>query len=167
MAKHTEDNPNCIRKAVPADVSRIAEIYVFNNRQVYYPVFHNIRFSFDELQVIPYAKKLERTSLDKAYVFDDGIIKGFMIVNQQEIETLHVESFFRGSGIGSALLNHAISCCDANHLWVLKKNEKAIVFYEKNGFVQTSEEKLLKGVGDHTEAVVKMILKDRREIYDL
>ena len=163
MAKCTEDLQKNIRKAVPADVSRIAEIYVFNNRQVYYPVFHNTRFSFEELQVIPYANELESKALDKAFVYDDGIIKGFMIVDQHEIDKLHVDSYFRGNKIGGALLNYAVSSCGANYLWVLKKNEKAIGFYEKNGFVQTPEEKLLKGVGDHTEAIVKMILKDRGE----
>ena len=44
-----------VRKATPDDVSRMAEIYVFNNRMEYFPVFNNVNFSFGELQVLSYA----------------------------------------------------------------------------------------------------------------
>ena len=33
------------------DLSRIAEIYVFNNRINYWPIFQDEQFSFGELQV--------------------------------------------------------------------------------------------------------------------
>ena len=41
-----------IRKAKPEDLSRIAEIYVFNNRINYYPIFQTPEYSFGELQVV-------------------------------------------------------------------------------------------------------------------
>lgn len=41
-----------IRKATKKDLSRIAEIYVFNNRMNYWPIFKDDGFSFGELQVV-------------------------------------------------------------------------------------------------------------------
>ena len=68
-----------IRKATTTDLSRIAEIYIFNNRINYFPIFKDPSFSFGELQVVSlidhYLKKEE--ILNQLYVFDDGLIKGF------------------------------------------------------------------------------------------
>ena len=68
-----------IRKAEPKDLSRIAEIFVFNNRINYFPIFHEEAYSFGEMQVVPmidqYFKKEE--ILNRIYVYDDGIIRGF------------------------------------------------------------------------------------------
>lgn len=41
-----------IRKAELSDLSRIAEIYVFNNRINFHPIFKDDEFSFGELQVM-------------------------------------------------------------------------------------------------------------------
>ena len=41
-----------IRKAGQDDLSRIAEIFVFNNRVNYFPIFKDEEFSFGELQVV-------------------------------------------------------------------------------------------------------------------
>ena len=42
-----------IRKAELKDLSRIAEIFVFNNRINYFPIFHEEAYSFGEMQVVP------------------------------------------------------------------------------------------------------------------
>ena len=42
-----------IRKAESGDLSRIAEIYVFNNRINYFPIFNDESYSFGEMQVVP------------------------------------------------------------------------------------------------------------------
>ena len=41
-----------IRKATEEDLSRIAEIFVFNNRINYFPIFKQEEYSFGELQVV-------------------------------------------------------------------------------------------------------------------
>lgn len=41
-----------IRKATRNDLSRVAEIFVFNNRINYFPIFEDEKYSFGELQVI-------------------------------------------------------------------------------------------------------------------
>ena len=54
-----------IKKATKEDLSRIAEIFVFNNRINYFPIFKQEDFSFGELQVVSfieqYLKKKEFT----------------------------------------------------------------------------------------------------------
>lgn len=64
-----------IRKAETKDLSRIAEIYVFNNRINYFPIFKDAGFSFGEMQVVSvidnYFKKED--VLKNIFVFDDGV----------------------------------------------------------------------------------------------
>lgn len=132
-----------IRKAINEDLSRIAEIFVFNNRLNYLPIFKDEGFSFGELQVVSlvdqYFGKAE--ILNELYVYDDGIIKGFIQMNQQELCKCYVEPFFQSSGIGKILIEYAINERQANCLWALEKNERAITFYFKHGFRLSGEKK--------------------------
>lgn len=86
-----------IRKATINDLSRIAEIYVFNNRVNYFPIFKDAEFSFDELQVVSlidnYFKKDE--IINNIHVFDSGLIKGFIEMKQKEICKIYVDTFFK------------------------------------------------------------------------
>ena len=91
-----------IRKATKKDLSRIAEIYVFNNRMNYWPIFKDDGFSFGELQVVAmidnYFGKDE--ILKNILVYDDGLIKGFIQMKEKEICKIYVDTFFQSKGIG-------------------------------------------------------------------
>lgn len=132
-----------IRKATKKDLSRIAEIYVFNNRMNYWPIFKDDGFSFGELQVVTmidnYFGKDE--ILKNILVYDDGLIKGFVQLKEREICKIYVDTFFQSKGIGKELIEYAINEYDANNLWALEKNERAISFYIKHGFNLTGEKK--------------------------
>ena len=86
----------CIRKAIIDDLSRVAEIYVFNNRINFFPVFKDESFSFGELQVVSlvdnYFKKDE--IIKNIYVYDNGLIKGFIQMDGAEICKLYVDTSF-------------------------------------------------------------------------
>lgn len=144
-----------IRKAIKKDLSRIAEIYVFNNRINYWPIFKDDGFSFGELQVATmidsYFGKDE--VLNNILVYDDGLIKGFIQMDNTEICKLYVDTFFQGKGIGKELLEYAIDEYKANNLWALEKNERAISFYKKHGFNLTGEKKFEEGT---IEYIVKL-----------
>ena len=144
-----------IRRANLADIPRISEIYVFNNRLVYYPIFNNVEFSFKQLLVTSQTKKME-AEVHNTYVYDDGVIKGFVIVSDGEIKKLHVDYFFTGKRIGSCLLEFALHNCSANFLWTLERNEFAIHFYKKHGFEIAPEKKALYNHENHAEYCVKM-----------
>ena len=130
-----------VRQAETGDVSRIAEIFVFVRREKFFPIFQYEPYSFGELQVLPVAREyLDSPSrLQDVLVYDDGIVRGFLETDGSEIKHLYVESFFRGQGIGGALLEQAVQARGASWLWALEKNPDAIRFYERHGFALTGE----------------------------
>ena len=91
-------------------------------------------------------------------VFDEnGVVKGFMWVDSQQIKKLFVEPVLQSRGIGSKLLEYAFDKLGATYLWALEKNTRAIAFYKRHGF-QTTEEKMLEE--DTTEYLVKLVKVD-------
>ena len=129
-----------VRKADINDLSRIAEIQVFNYRLYFYPIFQSDDYYFDELGVPSLMKEYE-SDLDSLYVYDDGVVKGFIKIEGTYIARLFVEPVLQNASIGSQLLEYAIKEHNADHLWALEKNVKAIRFYERHGFTVTGEKK--------------------------
>ncbi len=62
-----------IRKAIIDDLSRVAEIYVFNNRINFFPIFKDEVFSFGELQVVPLIDNYFKREdiIENIYVYDN------------------------------------------------------------------------------------------------
>lgn len=137
-----------IRKATSNDLSRIAEIQVFNYRLYFYPIFRSDEYYFDELRVPSLMKEYE-SGLDSLYVYDDGVVKGFIKVEGTYIARLFVEPVLQNASIGSRLLEYAIQEHNADHLWALEKNEKAIRFYKRHGFIATGEKKPEEGTDEY------------------
>lgn len=143
-----------IRKATPGDLSRVAEIFVFNNRMNFFPIFQDEGFSFGTMQVLPMAEAFGREEvLENLYVYDDGLIRGFLQRNGCEICKLYVDPFFQGRGIGAQLITYAIGEFHAGALWALERNTRAIAFYQRHGFHQTGQRQLEEGT---TEYLVKL-----------
>ncbi|MBQ4086007.1 MAG: GNAT family N-acetyltransferase [Clostridia bacterium] len=126
-----------IRKAKPEDISRIVEIEIFNYRLNFYPIYKSDEFYFGERQVEREAAQLraEPNGLDNTFVYDDGVVKGFIRLRGSEIEKLFVEPVLQGCGIGAHLLAYAAERCGAGFLWALEKNERAVAFYGRHGFL--------------------------------
>jgi len=147
-----------IRQATVNDLSRIAEILVFVKRIKFRPIFQDDVFSFNELQVISEAKKY-RKLLKYIYVYDDGIVKGMIHIEKDEIVELYVDYFFQDQGIGSKLIEYAKENFPVTFLWAIEKNSDAIRFYEAHGFHLTDTRKFEEGT---TEYLVMM----KREIHE-
>ena len=158
-----------VRKAVLEDIPRIAEIIVFGKRVAYRPIFHNDMVSFNEIQVVSVADEYQKIPalLDNILVYDDGIIKGVISENYVnddiEISEFYVEPFFKGTGIGRALIERVILQAKESDkkrifLWVLKDNSGARKFYEANGFKATGEICLVEGT-DKIDMCYELILK--------
>jgi putative acetyltransferase len=130
-----------IRKANDKDLARIAEILIFNYRLYFYPIFQSDEYYFDELQVPSLMKEFE-SQIDSLYVYDDGVVKGFIKIEGTYIARLFVEPVLQNASIGSKLLEYAVKEHNADHLWALEKNVKAIRFYNRHGFFATGEKKL-------------------------
>ena len=146
-----------IRKANINDLSRIAEIQVFNYRLYFYPIFQSDEYYFDELSVPSLMKDYE-AGLDSLYVYDDGVVKGFIKVEGTYIARLFVEPVLQNGSIGSRLLEYAVKEHNADHLWALEKNEKAIRFYKRHGFIATGEKKPEEGTDEYL-----VLLKRQKE----
>ncbi len=133
-----------LRKAGNRDISRIAEILIFTKRTTYRPIFKNDNVSFNEMQVLNEIEKLSQPSaLDNIYVYDDGIVKAMVkiedIGEKTKVSEFFVDPFFQGEGIGTKILNNVIEKSKEVFLYVLDKNERAIRFYVKMGFKYTGE----------------------------
>ena len=134
-----------IRRAVPADASRIAEIIVTNYRVNFYPFFHNDPFFFGKLNVLDTAAEYSEGSKEllSTYVYDDGgVVKGMIRVSGSELVKLYVEPNFQSGGIGAELLGFAVNELGVNWLWALEYNKRGIAFYKRHGFALTGEKML-------------------------
>ena len=145
-----------VRKADRNDLSRIAEIQVFNYRLYFYPIFKSDEYYFDELSVPSLMRKFE-SDLDSLYVYDDGVVKGFIKIEGTYIARLFVEPVLQNASIGSHLLEYAMKKHNADHLWALEKNEKAIRFYERHGFIVTGEKKKEDGTSEYLVLLKKNV----------
>ena len=144
-----------IRKAKLDDLARIAEIEVFNYRLNFYPIFKDDAFYFTEMQVLNIIQTY-KYHMDQLWVYDDnGIVKGFLWVDDKQIKKLFVEPVLQSRGIGSTLLEHAVSELSATYLWALEKNTRAIAFYKRYGFLVTDEKMFEDGT---TEYLVRLII---------
>jgi len=65
---------------------------------------------------------------------DQDQVLGLMVYNKMEINQLYVSVSAQGSGVGSRLISLAKKA--SSHLWlhVFKVNQRAVTFYENQGF---------------------------------
>ena len=131
---------DAIRPATARDLPRIAEIEIFNYRLNFYPIFQNDWFYFDELQVPKLAEAYQK-KLATLWVFDDGVVKGFVQAEDHQLRKLFVEPVLQGQSIGAKLLEYALTRQEVRFLWALEKNTRAIAFYRRHGFRVTDARK--------------------------
>ena len=143
-----------IRPAGPKDMTRIAEIEIFNYRLYFYPIFREDAYYFGELQVLSLAAGYAARAA-QFFVYDDGVVKGFVCVDGDEIVKLFVEPVLHSRGIGAALLAFAVETCHADHLWALEKNTRAIAFYGRHGFRVTSDRRLEEDTDEYLVRLVR------------
>ena len=72
---------NYIRQAKIDDLGRIAEIFVFNYRLNFYPIFQEDTFYFKELTVSNLVESFAK-ELGSIWVYDDGAVKGFVQIEK-------------------------------------------------------------------------------------
>lgn len=170
-----------IKKCTPDDVNKLQEIsYVtFNetfkeqnspeNMNAYLQKAFNLRKLEGEL-AHPFSQFLF------AYVGEE--LAGYLKVNAHEaqsedmgedsleIERIYVKSEFQRHGLGKNLLNKAIEIAaeqEKKKIWlgVWEKNENAIAFYKKMGFVQTGSHSFYMGDEEQTDFIMVKTLTGR------
>lgn len=68
------------------------------------------------------------------YKNQSGKILGFIGINNNKVEMLFISPMHFGKGIGSLLLDYAISEFNIEMVDVNEQNQKALEFYQKKGF---------------------------------
>lgn len=70
----------------------------------------------------------------------EGMLVGFVSLNEEMLAALFVHPFFQGNGIGKQLLQFAMEQSDSLVLSVYKENKRAMDFYRKQGFEAVQEQ---------------------------
>lgn len=117
-------------------------------------------------------EELQNNSSKFYFLYSGEQLAGYMKINEWEAQTdihdpqslelqrIYVLNEFHGKGFGRNLLNKAIEiCCKMNksYIWlgVWEKNEKAIRFYEKNGFYCVGKHTFLMGNEEQADFIMR------------
>lgn len=87
------------------------------------------------------------------------------LVNALEIERIYVPRKHQGTGVGKALMLHAIAMArsaNVDWLWlgVWDQNVKAIEFYKKSGFVEFAQHDFYRGKELQLDIMMKLAIND-------
>ncbi len=121
-------------------------------------------------------KELSTISSQFFFVYFNNEVAGYLKVNTDdaqseemgdealEIERIYIKSKFQKYGLGKYLLNKAMEIAmerNKKKIWlgVWGKNENAIAFYKKMGFVQTGAHSFYMGDEEQTDFIMTKILK--------
>ncbi|WP_145321888.1 GNAT family N-acetyltransferase [Paenibacillus xylanexedens] len=105
------------------------------------------------------------------FIYVDNQVAGYMKVNindaqsekmgeeSLEIERVYIKKEFQKHGLGKVMLQKAIEMATEHHktnIWlgVWEKNENAIAFYEKMGFVQTGAHAFVMGDEEQIDLIM-------------
>ena len=121
-------------------------------------------------------KELSNRSSEFFFVYFNNEIAGYLKTNTSdaqseamgaeslEIERIYIKNEFHKHGLGKFLLNKAIEIAmehNKKEIWlgVWEKNENAIAFYKKMGFVQTGVHAFYMGDEEQMDLIMTKILK--------
>jgi putative acetyltransferase len=139
-----------IRPIKPCDINRVAEIHTFGRRTALRGILPDDQL-FNKINVTErteYFQKDIQNTLHESYVYDDGVIRGFLTIRPNQCEDygkhleilrIYTDPAMKGEGIGSKLLDFAWQKaiqkgCDGICLWVVEENTAARNFYERRGY---------------------------------
>ncbi|MCM3765576.1 GNAT family N-acetyltransferase [Neobacillus niacini] len=120
-------------------------------------------------------KELSNSSSRFFFVYFNNELAGYIKVNiddaqseemgneSLEVERIYIKSKFQKHGLGKVLLNKAIEIATERNkkkIWlgVWEKNENALAFYKRLGFVQTSAHSFYMGDEEQTDFIMTKIL---------
>jgi len=129
-----------MRPMEQGDILKVAEIHTFARRMAFRSMLSNEHL-FVETNVferLGYFMKDLKLNERKSFVYDDGLVKGFLTVQPcgnscLQILRFYVDPAFQGGGIGSKMMEFCNQkAVEGNFekicLWVLEQNSTAIDF---------------------------------------
>lgn len=118
-----------LRKMKTDDLDPVVQIWLESNRQAH----SFIEADYWEKNKEEVRKMLPHSLIQIAEI--EGNIVGFIGMNETKIEGLFVNSNFQSRGIGHSLIEWAKTRNEVLTLNVYQKNQRALKFYLKEGFV--------------------------------
>jgi diamine N-acetyltransferase len=120
--------------------------------------------------------ELSNTSSEFYFIYSNSKLAGYLKINMGdaqseemgeealEIERIYIKREFQKQGLGKYLLNKAIEIANDSGkkvvwLGVWEKNQNAIAFYERIGFVQTGSHSFYMGTEEQVDLIMAKILK--------
>lgn len=124
-------------------------------------------FNLEQLE-----KELSNAASQFYFIFHQNDLAGYLKVNTDdaqsekmgadslEIERIYIRSPFQKLGLGKHLFNKAVEIAEQLHkgtIWlgVWERNENAIAFYQKMGFVQMGEHSFYMGDDEQIDIIMK------------
>lgn len=121
-------------------------------------------------------KELLNISSEFYFIHSNGVLAGYLKVNTNEaqseimdnlsleIERIYIRKNFHKQGLGGYLMNTAIDIAKEQNkekIWlgVWEKNERAITFYQKIGFVQTGAHSFYMGDEEQIDLIMTKTLQ--------
>lgn len=106
------------------------------------------------------------------FLYSDGELSGYLKLNEApaqtdindgqslEIERIYIAKEFQGKGLGTELMDRAIDLANMRkklYVWlgVWEENEKAVLFYKKNGFYQIGTHSFFMGDDEQTDYIMR------------
>ncbi|WP_124066444.1 GNAT family N-acetyltransferase [Clostridium sp. E02] len=106
------------------------------------------------------------------FLYSDGELSGYLKLNEApaqtdindgrslEIERIYIAKEFQGKGLGTELMDRAIDLANMRkklYVWlgVWEENEKAVLFYKKNGFYQIGSHSFFMGDDEQTDYIMR------------
>ena len=106
------------------------------------------------------------------FLYTDDELSGYLKLNEckaqteindlhsLEVERIYVSKEFQGKGLGRILMNKAIDVAnirEKSYIWlgVWEKNDKANLFYKKNGFYVISSHSFFMGEDEQTDFIMR------------
>lgn len=106
------------------------------------------------------------------FLYANGELAGYLKLNEApsqtdindmqslEIERIYVAKEYQGEGLGNVLMNKAIDIANTGkklYVWlgVWEKNDRAILFYKKNGFYEVDTHSFFMGEEEQTDFVMR------------
>ncbi|MCU4984244.1 GNAT family N-acetyltransferase [Bacillus cereus] len=163
-----------IEKCTLEDIHRLQDISyqtfneTFKHQNSPESMNHYLEKAFNLKQL---EKELSNISSQFFFVYFNDEIAGYLKVNiddaqseemgneSLEVERIYIKSSFQKHGLGKYLLNNAIEIAiehNKKNIWlgVWEKNENAIAFYKKLGFVQAGSHSFYMGDNEQVDLIM-------------
>lgn len=164
-----------LRKCITEDLLELRELSI----KTFYETYAHMNTDKDMEDYLENAfgveklcRELKDNNSEFYFLYHNEKLSGYIKLNEApsqtdindktslEIERIYVLSEFQGKGFGKYLIGNAIEMArgrDKQYIWlgVWEKNEKAILFYKKNGFYKIGTHSFFMGEDEQTDYLMR------------